>query len=286
MRSVARAARGYRCRSDGGSHRRHAAALALAVACLLAASPQASADQLRYDPDTCPTEAQDKVYIRFATGIAFGSPADALQYLHDSFEPRPEPPDPSAPEGCPGNPIITHWATVGFSFEVPLEADGSEPRRITTFVKLSGPKARSFRPGTNYLFLQNSVFHLSEVSRKLGRCEEAPEGWEVCYRPWSGRPHHTENGAQYIALAGRHPLRSGVPLAVGCDPPLPWNGARLCHLDYRPLPRVYLALNFIDKEIPIEDIFAFDNAVVAWLEGSRVPELDFTPPPGVLHQQE
>ncbi|MBK0399629.1 hypothetical protein H0I76_10530 [Limibaculum sp. M0105] len=249
------------------------------------ASPDAQADTLQYDPDLCPTEADGKVYLRLATGIAFGFPSGSLQYLYDTFEPRPEAPDPSAPEGCPGNPIVTKTATVAFSFEIPPKVESAEPRRIAEFVKLRGADALAFRPGTDHLFLQNSVFHLSEVSRKLGRCEETPKGWEVCYQPKPGRPHHTDNGAYYIALPDRHPLRSGIPLAARCSPPLPWNGKRLCDLDYRPLPRVYLSLAFTDKEIPIEYLFAFDAAVVDWLESSHVPELDFIPPPGVLYME-
>jgi len=268
------------------AHRIPLAAIVLAAASLLATPLGAPADQLRYDPDTCPTEAQGKVYLRFATGVAFGFPARALQFLYGSFEPKPEAPDPSAPEGCPGNPIITHWATVGFSFEVPPAADGGEPRRIATFVKLSGATARSFDRRTGMLRLQSIVFGLAESGRRFGRCEEAPEGWEVCYQPKKDRPHHTDNGAYYIALANRHPLRSGISLAVGCGPPAPWNRARLCQLNYRPMPLVHLALNFTDQEIPIEDIFAFDDAVVAWLERSRMPELDFAPPPGVLPKEE
>lgn len=269
--------------------RRLAFALALGIVgatALSAAVSRAGTEQLRYNPATCPTEAHGKVYLRLATGIAFGFPAGSLQFLYGTFEPRPEAPDPSAPEGCPGNPIVTKSATVAFSFEIPPETEGGEPQRIATFVKLRGADALAFDRGTDLLYLQEMIFHLFEVSQKLGRCEETPEGWEVCYQPWPGRPHHTENGAYYIALPGRHPLRSGVPLAVRCAPPHPWDGVRLCDLDYRPLPRVYLAMSFTDEEIPIEHLFDFDNAVVAWLESSRVPELDFTPPPGVLHEQE
>jgi hypothetical protein len=253
---------------------------------MFAVLPPARAEQLRYNPATCSTDADGKVYLRLNSGVAFGLPADALKHLRGEIDFEPPPvAKPDDPEGCPGNPIITPAAYVLFQFPPPAgSVTGQFAPDIPLLLSIGGADARSFGEH-GYLRLQHSNLELYRRKRERGNwCESTPAGWDVCYGSVERPEKPTDRGAFYVAREDVHPLRSGGPLTLECWPPDP-TGERECSSVYEPLPRVKVMLRFDDDVIPVEQFFDLDRAITEWLQGARVPELDFEPPAHVLYQR-
>ena len=262
-----------------------AAAPGIAATALLVHGAGAANEQLRYNPATCSTDADGKVYLRLNTGVAFGFPADALQYLRDKVEYDPPPvPNPDDPEGCPGNPILTPSAYLLFHFPAPVVPRAGEfTPDIPLVFSIIGAVER-LHDQEGYLGLQGSTLRMFEIYREMGNwCEVTPAGWDVCYAAGvTEKPEHpAQFAAAYVARENMHKLRSGAPITLHCGPPCPPRG-RQCPPYYQPLPRVSLSLRFYDDVIPAESFFDLDRAITDWLKAARVPELDFEPPGDVL----
>lgn len=250
-----------------------------------AASSEARAEQFRYTPETCSTNADGKVYLRLNTGVAFGFPADALKHLRGAIDYEPPPvPNPDDPEGCPGNPILTQSAYLLFHFPRSAETPTGEfAPDLSLLFSIGGAEARLF-DNDGYVGSQGSSIRLYRKLREAGKwCESTPAGWNVCYGAVERPENPTDFGAFYVAEQDIHPLRSGAPLSLQCWPPHP-GGDRECSTTYQPLPRIRMSVRFTDNLIPVEQFFDLDRAITAWLKATRVPELDFEPPEHILHR--
>lgn len=139
------------------------------------------AEDLSYNPDTCTTPADGKVYVRlYPAGIGFAVPYRSLGFIDGRpVEDRGPLAVPGDPEGCPGNPIVTRVITFNYHYEA-LKADRSNPRlgwrpnRMQIFGRrLEGPQAHQERRYKLYCELAAVRETLPEVGLSLCRGERA-----------------------------------------------------------------------------------------------------------------
>lgn len=126
--------------------RRVLGCLALVAIATISGLGAASAERIPYDPESCATATDGKVFVRLFTGLSFAFPAWDLGYLGG---PPPEPgdigpiADPDEPEGCPLNPIVTQHFSVRYrpvAARHPAEGGGERwhPRGLRIY-SFNGP---------------------------------------------------------------------------------------------------------------------------------------------------
>lgn len=251
---------------------------------LAATAAGAGSERIIYDTSACSTDAEGKVYVRSHTGVAFAFPMEALTYLRGEIDYAPPPvPNPDDPEGCPGNPIITPGAYLGYVYAPPMDEQSEQPPEpVPLLLKIGGASVRSYSED-GYLRNQGSPIRIAETYRANGFwCEATPAGWEVCYGTMERPEKPTVLGGFYVAREDVHPLRFGAPLTLNCFSPSYPGDSRECSTQYEPIRHVWLSFRFEDDDIPVEDFFILERAITFWLEAARAPELDFEPPLHVL----
>ena len=106
-----------------------------------------------YNPASCSTDADHKVYVRlYPAGVAFGFPYRSVRWMDGrAVEDRGPIPLPDDPEGCPGNPIVTRAVSFDYGYQA-LKADrtnpqlGWRPDQLKIFGRaLGGPHAANTR---------------------------------------------------------------------------------------------------------------------------------------------
>jgi hypothetical protein len=242
------------------------AACALLIAALAVPS---RAETISYDPDRCATDANDQVFVRLQSGLAFAFPADDLWLLEGAPVEDPGPiADPTEPEGCPLNPFVTASAAVVYrpvGPPAPEEQDGARWRPELLRIHGHGGATR-----VQDVFLrlfdrcaEDPGNPIANVSPSLEECRMRRPNWAE------------EDWKSFVrAVPGAHPEFGGTRFVVYCDSPYHAGGGRRCQASYQLEDGLSLTYRFYDDVVPRENATVFDLQIRAFIAASRTPEYD------------
>ncbi|HMR36559.1 MAG TPA: hypothetical protein PJ999_09815 [Paracoccus sp. (in: a-proteobacteria)] len=245
----------------------------VALASLRAA--EVSAETISYDPESCTTETDGRVFVRLASGLAFAFPAFDLLRLRDGPVDDPGPvADPDEPEGCPLNPIVAHAMVVRYQPVAPRSpgepADGRWRPELLQIFSWGGPVALqdiALDRFSEFCIKRPEVFQhgraLENVSPVLQECRGLTPGTPDILGP-----------STMVARPGTHIEHEGRRFAVRCDGAFSPGGSRSCDAHYRMRDGLSLMYRFEDGRIPLAHVAEFDLQVRAFIEARRVPEYD------------
>jgi hypothetical protein len=257
----------------------------IVLACVLLTDLAAAGERPReYDPATCKTDAQGKRYVALGRYVLATPYSKRDAYLLDPLRPGNiglVPPDPTEPQGCPGNPLQS-WSYAFIYAPHGIEADGSAnpagdaPRadRLTLYRTIDRPIPGTEDPewgGADVLVMSwNTICKLAAVR------EDLPNGLTACRIKlhWPSDPAaeaRQENwGATYRARPDVYTTPLGRPFIVQCGPLLFENTISHCNAGYTIMPGLAVGYRFEPylgpHPIPIARIIDFDRGLRAAIE--------------------
>jgi hypothetical protein len=250
----------------------------------LASFPAMAKDGFHFDAAACKMDAKGHLYIalgRYVLAVPF---SEDRTYLLDSVPASAKrlAPDPTEPEGCPGNP--TQQRSFGFYFPAPLtDADGPSsksvdreaPTRLTLYeVWKPNPNADQDHPEWSGESLTDSVVR-SRCDRASVR-ERLPGGLNACRIQPVDKSRVEDWAASYIADPSVYATPLGRPFMVDCGPRLYSHGISHCNVAYSLARGLAVGYEFQpylgQSRIPIDHIIEFDRKIRAQIDVAIVKE--------------
>lgn len=233
-----------------------------------------------YDPAACATDPEGMVYIALGR-IVLRLPMEQ-SLMTDRLEPYwPErmisPPDPSEPEGCPGNPSQQRSLGFMYAYEAILKNkfDPNMTGRPNLLRLISAaPDAWGLQLSTEKRF--------EAQCRRRGERRKLPNGLTACHVQPDDKTIPIEHwGVTYRADPEVYSAPFGRPFVVDC-----WPGVRPelleCHVTYKLYETLNVAYRFWPKNIPIDQIIEFDSGLREKIAASRI--VDFMWPDDAADQ--
>jgi hypothetical protein len=242
-------------------------------------------DEFQYDATTCKTDPKGHLFIALGPNVLSIPFSKRGVYLLDSVMPkaRRRPPDPSEPEGCPGNP--SQQKSFALFAGTPLadieqgatSAHREAPTKLTLFD--TWDPDRSADPAQFRWFGElNPGFPELTCSHSTIR-ETLPNGLTACRVPLSGQPNAAveDLAAAYFSDPAVYAIPLGRRFIIHCTPYL-YSGPTFggCEVAYSITADLAVAYEFQPylgrSPIPIEHIIEFDRKLRAQIDAATVKD--------------
>lgn len=247
-------------------------------------TPYAAAkDEFHYDAATCKADAKEHLYIslgRYVLAVPF---LESGTYVLDSVPPNARllAPDPTEPEGCPGNPSQQRSFAFNGAPLVDANSDSSKPAhreaptRLTLYeVWKPNPNTDRDHPEWSGESLTDSVVR-STCARTSVR-ETLPNGLTACRIQPVDKPRVEDWAASYVSDPGVYATPLGRPFMVDCGPGLYSRGISHCKVAYSLAPGLAVGYEFQpylgSSPIPIDHIIEFDRQLRAEIDAALVKD--------------
>jgi hypothetical protein len=229
---------------------------------------------ITYDPSSCKTDAEGMVYFALGREVfrrPFQGSMSIGGMLAEERAALPPPPDPSEPEGCPGNPV---W---GRSFSIDYEHLPADPNAYR--------QQTPFRASINFIALResdwDSVYDAATWGNQLSyerdfdrrkhdydSCETLPSGLIDCRVPESDRTREFWS-ATFQAEPDIYSAPFGRPFTVSC---LTWPvvARQDCNVSYNYTRSTRIAYHFDLNDLPPAEFISFDRGLREKIESMRV----------------
>jgi len=256
----------------------------LLAAVLALSTLHASAfNEFHYDPASCKTDAKGHLYIAVGENVLAVPFLKNGVYGLNSVLPYAKrlAPDPTEPEGCPGNPSQQHSFTFDFGTPlvdpekgVTLPAHREAPRRLTLYGldPVSGPTPKADQ--TKWLGENGGLAEL--------RCSDAairetlPNGLTACRTQPTQNTRVEDWAASYIADPSVYTTPLGRPFIVDCGAFLYSTIISHCRVAYVFAPGLAVGYEFQpylgSTPIPIDHIIEFDRQLRAHIDAALVKD--------------
>lgn len=233
---------------------------------------ESSNDDVTYDPSTCKTDAEGMVYFALGREVfrrPYQEPMSIRGMSSEEYAALPPRPDPSEPEGCPGNPL---WGS-NFSLiyqHMPTNAQdyslntSFRARSIALIVRAERLKNTSMAFG-----LQPSLERdFERVRDQYDSCGLLSNGLNVCRIPQPERPQE-EWSSMFQADPSLYAVPFGRPFTVSCGN---WSfgDTQDCQVSYNYTEDTRISYEFEIHEIPPLEMIEFDKGLRALIESMRV----------------
>jgi len=245
---------------------------------LLPIGPAWGAAASTYDPASCKTDAKGKLYIalgrdvlavphRGTTVVGQIAPAERLQ-----------PPDPSEPEGCPGNPQQLGSYAFAFFYDPP-EVTEDEPGQVhgwgTDLLQLYRTSATDTRRGAEWIGEAGPIDLAQRICQTATSKEELPNGLQVCRKNFDGKTSRPEDWrAAYIAKRDTYATPLGRTFVINCTDGIFSSPVGDCQVAYSFTPDLGIAYRVRPyhgtRRVPIDRIIEFDRGLRAQIEAALV----------------
>lgn len=231
---------------------------------------KSSSPNVTYDPDTCKEDAGGMAYLAVGRDV-FRIPATQNMKIRGMTkkerEKLPPRPDPSEPEGCPGNPV---W---GRGFSIAYKHTPKHPENYpedVTFRAESISIAKRFDSKINHLQLSGEEMFV-RTKNNFNECELLAVGLEGCRIPTKDKSiPRVEWGVFYRAKPDVYSVPFDRPFIVSCYPYS--NGWQPCYVAYGYSEESKLLYKFWLEKIPVEEIIEFDKGLREKIESVHVKE--------------
>jgi hypothetical protein len=243
-------------------------------------------ERARVRPGRLQSRCQGRRYVALGRYVLATSYSKRDAYLLDPLRPGNVglvQPDPTEPEGCPGNPL----QSLSYEFVFGVDVDGrttfsDSPRteRLTLYRTLDRATPAPDDPewsGADYMLM-----HWDTVCKAAAEREELSNGLNVCRIKlhWPADPaveaRHENWGASYRARPDVYTTPLGRPFIVDCGPLLFENMISQCDVAYTIMPGLGVSYRFQpylgQHRIPIDRIIEFDRGLRAAIESLLVKD--------------
>lgn len=249
---------------------------------VLLSHPAAAEERHEYDPATCKSDAQGKLYIALGHYV-LATPYSKKSgvYMRDPLRPGNiglVAPDPTEPVGCPDNPLQS-WS-YEFIYALPAigagtGSDNPQADRLTLYRTSDSPSPRPDDPewaGADLLLMEwNSSCKLAAVR------EELPSGLTACLIRVKEPDTRKENwGGAYRAHADVYTTPLGKPFIVECGPMLFENAISHCTVAYTMMPGLGVGYWFQPylgpHHIAIDSVIEYNRGLRTAIEGMVIKD--------------
>jgi len=219
----------------------------------LSTGSKALANEDVYDPTACRTDTHRMVYVALGRSV-FRWSVDELPVITKLDQNRqteaPTPPDPSEPEGCPGNPVRALMVGLTIRYGGVAGSESREPRNIGVALSAVSPNFWGMQ-----LLTENAF---EDTCDKWNLRNVLPEGLIACTRPSSNvAVPPSEWATRYRADPDTYSSPYGRPFLITC---IPTNIYR-CDVRYKLFDTVNLSYRFWRKDIPIAKAIEVDRII-------------------------
>ena len=262
--------------------RRGAMPALLATMLALSTLHAAAKDEFHYDAATCKTDAKGKLYIALGQYVLAVPFLKKDVYLLDPVLPKARrlAPDPTEPEGCPGNP--SQQRSFAFHFGSQLgDIEGGNPnsahREAPTWLTLYevwNPDLRADRDHSEW-FGENAGLAKLVCARATIR-ETLPNGLAACRVKPIDNSRVEDWGASYISDPSVYATPLGRPFIVDCGPGLYSGIMGHCRVGYSIAHGLAVGYEFQPylgpSPIPIDHIVEFDREIRTQIDAATVKD--------------
>jgi hypothetical protein len=228
-----------------------------------------------FDPSGCKTGARDTVYIALGVHV-FAVPLGGID-IGDPISPsmkltRLQPPDPTEPEGCLGNPQqMQSYGAFGSPGRAQKPGVRQQAYPTTDFLEL----IRLTRPDGEWSGEQSQLSVTDEICKRAQVHEELPDGLAACrYAPKEGW-RIEDWAASYIARHDVYATPLGRPFVVNCGQLTFTYAINDCTVAYIVMPELGIMYRFhpfhTEHAIPIDQIIEFDRHLRQQILAALVP---------------
>lgn len=234
--------------------------------------PTTLADEIKYDSSSCTPDAEGMVYVALGETV-FRWPEEELSLVGavppSQMAALPKSPDPSQPEGCPGNPIRGANFSFLYRYDALLAAKRGQqnptpyPVGAPESLRLiaASPDSWGTQPSNERMFLH--VCDEWEIKEVL------PNGLIACSAPPDDKTKPRNTWATfYQALPDVYGVPFDRPFVVKC---LYIVTVMQCNVIYKLYRTVNITYQFWRGRLPISQIIEFDRGLRKRLESHRVP---------------
>jgi hypothetical protein len=233
------------------------------------------AELVRYDPERCATDVRDQVFVRLQSGLAFAFPADDLLMLRGPVNDPRLITDPSEPEGCPLNPIVTSGFAVAYRpARPPYPGEPEDARWQPQLLQIFGHAGPTRLQESNLKFFHRYCIKKPDTDPRAHRLVEVSPILRECRVEQVDRSDDRDWPSYIVARPGAHLEFGGRPFAVHCYGSFLPGGSRECTADYQIESGLSVMYRFQDAIIPREHIAEFDLQIRAFVAARRTPEYD------------
>lgn len=235
---------------------------------------ETSNDNVTYDPSTCKTDAEGMVYFALGREVFRRPYQEGMSIRGISAEERaalPPSPDPTEPEGCPGNPLWGRGFGVGYRHQ-PANPENYSPgtsfRASISFIALSERSQNSTFEAAKWGNQPSWEQRFERIRTEHDSCEVLPGGLSDCRIP-------DERGREFGSAAFQadpnvYSAPFGRPFTVSC---ISWPvvARQDCDVSYNYTEGTRIAYEFDLYDLPAAEIIPFDKGLRAKIESMRVP---------------
>jgi hypothetical protein len=267
-------------------------ALLMSWCAVAASSISTAAERPReYDPAACKQDAEGKRYVALGHYVLATPYNKRDVYLLDPMRPGNiglVPPDPTEPQGCPGNPLQS-WSYAfiytpeGIGVGGGARPAGDAPRadRLTLYRTLRNSPAPS-PDDPEWAWADALLMSWNTFCKAAAVREDFSNGLTACRIKlhWPTDPAveaRQENwGVSYRARPDVYATPLGRPFVVECGPMLLEHPLSQCDVGYTIMPGLGVGYSFQPylgrHPIPIERIIDFDRGLRAAIKGTVVKD--------------
>lgn len=255
-------------------------ALASVPVVLLPIGPAWGAAASTYDPASCKTNAKGKLYIALGRDVLAVPHRGTTVVGQIAPRERLQPPDPSEPEGCPGNPQQLGSYTFAYFYDPP-EVTKDEPGQIhgrgaelLQLIRTSRDDiARSESP--EWIGESGPLRLASTICDTATSIEQLPNGLKACRKKLSEKTPRPEDWrAAYIANPDVYSTPLGRPFVVNCDDTIYSFPIADCQVAYSFTPSFGVTYRFKPyhgaRRLPIDGVIDFDRGLRAAIDAAIV----------------
>jgi hypothetical protein len=263
------------------------------LGCVLVSNGPATArGRPEYDPAACKADAQGKRYIALGRYVLATPYSKRDVYLLDPLRPGNislVPPDPTGPEGCPGNPLQS-WSYEFVYAARGIDADGrtpfsNSPRTDRLTLYRTRDRATPAPDDPEWSAADSMLRTWDTMCKAAAVREELSNGLTACRIKlhWPGDPAveaRQENwGATYRARPDVCTTPLGRPFIIRCGPLLFEITISHCDVAYTIMPGLGVGYRFQPYlgpgRIPIDRIIKFDRGLRAAIESRLVKDYEW-----------
>jgi hypothetical protein len=261
--------------------------LLVALWCAVLLSHSAAAEERHeYDPATCNSGAQGKLYIALGRYVLATPYSKSGVYMQDPLRPGDiglVALDPTEPMGCPGNPLQS-WS---YEFIYALQAIGAvasgagagsnnqQADRLTLYRALrNSPSPRPDDPewpGADFMLLRWDM-----ACKAADVHEELPNGLTACRIRPKADTREENWGTTYRARSDIYTTPLGKPFIVDCGPMLFQDAISHCDVAYTIMPGLGVGYRFQPylgaHHIPIDGVIEYDRGLRTVIEGMVIKD--------------
>jgi hypothetical protein len=276
------AARASRARISWGSLSNHVSPIAMLMIFLGAvfAPAPALADhggiQPAFDPSVCKEDAHGKLYVALGRNV-LAIPANGFFVIQKIAPPpvtrdvRILPPDPTEPEGCPGNPQQDSTFHFPMEYKV-IEGESSVPKvihlRIEVYRTLDGDAVPTENDKEWMGELKNRDMIDLDCNDKARKIEELSNGFRSCVTPPRGKEDITPKedwAGSYVANFDIYKTPRNKIFTISCSPPWPMTSGANCEIAYAVKSGLGLAYHLklygSPDAVPLDKVIEVDRSI-------------------------